>query len=193
MLWPLVLQGAEITFAHRPFRWANLASNNAGVTVVVVGVSNRQGEAAKTIFEGGLARDSKFISPYLLNSDSVIVEKSNTPLAGLPVMVMGAMPRDGGHLLLSSEDRRELLSSRPAVEQFLRRYLGSAELTSGAIRYCLWVDDSLADRAAEIPEVNERFRLVTQMRMESTLDSTRQFGSSPHRFVYVAGQRSLPK
>ena len=188
LLWPLVLRDAEITFAHRPFRWANLASHNAGVTVVVVGVSNRKNGKRKTIFEGGLARDARFINPYLLNADSTIVEKSNSPLSDLSAMVMGAMPRDGGHLLFSAEERRDLLSRRPEGTRFLRRYLGSAELASGSIRYCLWVDEDLVLRAAQIPEINERFRLVTKMRVESTLDSTRQFSGSPHRFVYVAGQ-----
>ncbi len=40
-LWPLIFEtGHEITFAHTSFKWANLASHNAGVTVVIVGISN---------------------------------------------------------------------------------------------------------------------------------------------------------
>jgi MmeI, DNA-methyltransferase domain/MmeI, N-terminal domain/MmeI, helicase spacer domain len=36
--WPLVMTtGHEIDFAHTSFRWSNLASHNAGVTVVIVG------------------------------------------------------------------------------------------------------------------------------------------------------------
>ncbi|MGH7046812.1 MAG: DNA methyltransferase [Stellaceae bacterium] len=39
LLWPLILsKGQSISFAHTSFRWSNLASYNAGVTVVVVGV-----------------------------------------------------------------------------------------------------------------------------------------------------------
>ncbi len=42
ILWPLIFEtGHEIAFAHTSFKWANLASHNAGVTVVIVGISNR--------------------------------------------------------------------------------------------------------------------------------------------------------
>lgn len=41
-LWPLIFQnGYEIAFAHTSFKWSNLASNKAGVTVVIVGISTR--------------------------------------------------------------------------------------------------------------------------------------------------------
>ena len=44
ILWPLIFgTGHEIVFAHTSFKWANLASHNAGVTVVIVGISNHAG------------------------------------------------------------------------------------------------------------------------------------------------------
>jgi hypothetical protein len=40
ILWPLVFEaGQEIAFAHTSFKWTNLASNNAGVSVVVIGLA----------------------------------------------------------------------------------------------------------------------------------------------------------
>ncbi|MDB4708531.1 hypothetical protein OAF57_11145, partial [Akkermansiaceae bacterium] len=42
ILWPVIFEGGhQIVFAHTSFKWANLASHNAGVTVVIVGISNR--------------------------------------------------------------------------------------------------------------------------------------------------------
>jgi hypothetical protein len=39
ILWPLMFNtGNKIVFAHTSFKWANLASHNAGVTVVIVGL-----------------------------------------------------------------------------------------------------------------------------------------------------------
>lgn len=41
ILWPLIFNtGHKIQFAYTSFKWSNLASNNAGVTVVIVGISN---------------------------------------------------------------------------------------------------------------------------------------------------------
>ncbi len=40
ILWPLIFNtGHEIVFAHTSFKWANLASYNAGVTVVIVAIA----------------------------------------------------------------------------------------------------------------------------------------------------------
>ena len=45
ILWPLIFQtGHEIAFAHTSFKWANLASYNAGVTVAVIAISNHAGK-----------------------------------------------------------------------------------------------------------------------------------------------------
>lgn len=40
ILWPAIFRtGNKIVFAHTSFKWKNLASKNAGVTVVIVGMS----------------------------------------------------------------------------------------------------------------------------------------------------------
>src|SRR3546814_13182296 len=44
VLWPILLDmGCEIKFAYQSFKWRNLASQNAVVTVIVVGVSQEAG------------------------------------------------------------------------------------------------------------------------------------------------------
>jgi len=49
-LWSLIFgTGHEIAFAHTSFKWANLASYNAGVTVVIVGISNHAGKSRHLI------------------------------------------------------------------------------------------------------------------------------------------------
>ena len=50
ILWPAIFAtGQEIAFAHTSFKWANLASHNAGVTVSVVGMSNEAGGCGGSI------------------------------------------------------------------------------------------------------------------------------------------------
>ncbi len=40
ILWPAIFAaGCQIAFAHTSFKWANLASHNAGVTVAIIGIS----------------------------------------------------------------------------------------------------------------------------------------------------------
>lgn len=41
ILWPLIFDTShKISFTHTSFKWANLASHNAGVTVAIIGTSN---------------------------------------------------------------------------------------------------------------------------------------------------------
>jgi hypothetical protein len=70
-LWSLVLAtGHEIAFAHTSFKWANLASHKAGVTVAIVGISNHVGRTRKlfSIADDGnvIVKEAENINPYLV-------------------------------------------------------------------------------------------------------------------------------
>src|SRR3546814_18127005 len=79
ILWPAIFRtGHEIEFAHTSFKWANLASYNAGVIVIVVGISNT-GTNPKRLYS--LDSDSSVlekvcsnINPYLVDGPNLIVE-----------------------------------------------------------------------------------------------------------------------
>ena len=80
LLWPILLgHGLQIIFAHRSFRWSNLASKNAGVTVAVVGLSNDVPRGPKIIFDGLEARVCPSINAYLISGPEIYVE---TPQRG---------------------------------------------------------------------------------------------------------------
>ena len=85
ILWPLIFgTGHEISFAHTSFKWANLASHNAGVTVVIVGISNHAGKERLLLSpadDGGvLAKHVGNINAYLVAGPNVIVERELKPL-----------------------------------------------------------------------------------------------------------------
>jgi hypothetical protein len=108
-LWPLIYEaGSSILFAHTSFKWANLASHNAGVTVVIIGINNSKLNN-KRLFsisenEDVIEKKVENISPYLVSGESIIVEKSMKPISELNIMDFGNKADDGGHLtLLSSE------------------------------------------------------------------------------------------
>ncbi|HTM36093.1 MAG TPA: DNA methyltransferase [Terriglobales bacterium] len=85
VLWKELLKdGIYITFAYRPFKWANLAAHNAGVTVNIVGVSNIMSRADRRIFESDQVRSVPNISPYLLATPNIFVDTAPKPLSQLP-------------------------------------------------------------------------------------------------------------
>lgn len=190
VLWKHILSGtsAQIVFAYRPFKWANLAAKNAGVTVNIVGVSNVSIKQPKRIYEVDQVRFVSNISPYILATSDVFVETESKPISELFQMITGSMPRDGGHLLFSFEDARSLSSTNPELQGLIRPYVGTDELVKGNQRRCLWISDADRERADLVPEVRNRLLEVSKMRAASPLASTKEFADRPHRFVYLAGE-----
>ena len=186
ILWPLIFEtGHEIFFAHTSFKWANLASHNAGVTVVIVGISNKAGKSRRlfSLSETGesVAKDVENINAYLVSADNVFITKEGAPLCEIYDMLRGNMPYDGGHLLYSKE---ELDSSDLKQEQkssLVRRIYGSAEFIRGIDRFVLWVPDEQLKDALEIPEIKHRIESVRAMRMSSSDKSANALASRAHQ------------
>jgi hypothetical protein len=186
MLWPYLLDRLEIRFAHRSFKWSNLAAHNAGVTCVIVGMGPPS-SFPKRLFDGDTVRDVEIIGPYLAPGVTTIVEKRSTPLSlDFQPMVFGNMPRDGGHLLLDRNERDALLEAHPEAERFVRRIYGSQELMKGIERWCLWVNDEDYADARKIAELAARFERVSDMRLQGSA-STATFANQPYRFVQRPG------
>jgi len=189
VLWPHILHGnAQIVFGYRPFKWSNLASRNAGVTVNIVAVSNVEGGKQKHLFEGDQSRRVDNINPYLLAGSTIFVDTQPAPSTELSPMLTGSMPRDGGNLILSFEESRLLLENHPESEPYIRPYIGTEELVKGTQRRCIWIDSEHLEKVERIPEIADRFANVREMRRKSPLKSTQQFSDQPHRFVYLAGE-----
>jgi len=192
ILWPLIFQtGHEIAFAHTSFKWANLASHNAGVTVAIIAIA-RQLSASRRLFsmadDGSVTeRQVSYINAYLVASSDAVVEQLRHSIAGAAQMLFGNMPRDGGHFILSGYERQELLKNYPELERFIRPYLGSEQMIQGKPRWCIWINDSDASFARDHPVLKVILEKVREFRLASAAASTREFAARPHRFVQIAG------
>ncbi|HHM6001762.1 TPA: class I SAM-dependent DNA methyltransferase [Pseudomonas aeruginosa] len=185
MLWPLVFnQSNTIIFAHTSFLWSNLASNKAAVTCVILGLSAKS-KSEKQLFDNGIVRRVPNISPYLVATDSVIVEKRSTALSEIGSMQSGNKPTDGGNLILSTEEKELLLERHPSVARFVKRYVGSREIINGGDRWCIWVEDSELAEAIQIGSLSARFGKVKEFRESSNGKQANDNARSPHRFVFA--------
>jgi hypothetical protein len=186
VLWPEIFaSGCQIDFAHTSFRWANLASHNAGVTVAIIGITTQPRNPRRlfSVDETGetIERQCAHINAYLAPGQSVIVEKTSKPLDGRSEMTFGNMPLDGGHLLFS-RDERDMLSLTPAQKsRFIRRIYGSAEFIRGLERYCLWIEDKYLAEAQAIQPILERIQKVRQIRLNGGA-TARELAERPHQF-----------
>lgn len=192
ILWPAIFAtGHQIAFAHTSFRWANLASNNAGVTVAIVGISAKP-QPIKRLFSVGedgavQERHVDYINAYLVPGRVNSVEQARRPIFGVSPMTFGNMPRDGGAFILNGEERARVLTQYPEVERFVRPYLGSEQMIQGKPRWCLWIDDENVGYAQKHPYLKVVLDKVRAFRLASAAGSTRDFAARPHRFVQIAG------
>ncbi len=186
ILWPELLRlGCQIEFAHNSFRWANLASHNAGVTVAVVGFTGRPRNPRRlfSVDKSGITveRQCANINPYLAAGETIIVEKASKPLSGLSEMTFGNTPIDGGHMLLSRGDYDALRLTPEQQRRFVRKIFGSAEFIRGLERYCLWIEDQYLAEALSIEPIARRIRDVRALRLNGG-KTARDIAERPHQF-----------
>jgi len=185
MLWPLVFREKNIIhFAHTSFLWSNLASNKATVSCVILGLSTTPTNDRK-LFDDGTVRGVTNISPYLVDTDTVIVAKRSRTLSDIGCMQSGNKPTDGGHLMLSTEGKDRLVASYPAAAHFIKRYVGSRELINGGGRWCIWVEDPELEDANKVEEFRLRFEKVRKLRAASDGTQANENAATPHRFVFA--------
>lgn len=186
ILWPLIFKtGHEIAFAHTSFKWANLASHNAGVTVVIVGISNLVGKVRKlfSITDDGsnLMKEVDNVNAYLVAGANVVINKTSKPLSkDLPDVIRGNIPVDGGHLYMNREEKEKVFE----LEHLgvVRLCLGSDEFISGKLKYCLWLKGADLTKVKNNSLVASRLERVAESRQNSPKQATKVAVSTPHLF-----------
>ena len=187
ILWSaLFADGHEITFAHTSFKWANLASHNAGVTVAVVAITNVSGRI-KRVFSlddngGMISKEVDNINAYLSSGTNIIMQKRSQPLSTLTQMNYGNYPGDGNFLTLYGNDKKSLLATDPSVEHLVRPVFGAQEFIKGLSRYCLWIDDDQLELAKRNPTIASRIEAVKETRLRSRDASLNKLATRSHQY-----------
>ncbi len=188
VLWTwLLARGVKIHFAHRTFKWSNEASGKAAVHCVIIGFALHE-SAQKTLFEydeiDGDPHPSFVtnISPYLVDAADVVLLNRRSPINDFLAISFGSMPNDGGHLLLTKQEKDALLRLEPKASPFVRQFLGSVELINAQPRWCLWLKDCPPSHLRAMPIVLERLTKVRESRLDSDRPTTRLLAEKPSRF-----------
>lgn len=192
ILWPdLMSRGVKIHFAHRTFQWSSEARGRAAVHCVIIGFALHDTDN-KVIFDyetpQGLphALRPSNINPYLADAPNVIAKKRQQPFPGVPIMRCGNKPADGGHLLLTTAEKEQLLRDEPAAAPWVRRFVGAEEFINGTDRWCLWLDGIDPGTLRTMPKVLERVEAVRRFRSQSSAEPTRRMADAPTRFFFLS-------
>jgi len=196
VLWGwLLAQGVHIHFAHRTFSWSNEASGKAAVHCVIIGFG-LQDLPGKVIYEYEDIRSvphavqAANINPYLIDGPDVIAEARMQPICRVSAIANGSIPADGGNLILTLDERNELVAVEPTATQWLRPYLGSEGFIHSEARYCLWLVDCPPHSLRAMPAVMTRVQAVRAMREKSTKTATQQKAATPALFTEDRQPRS---
>lgn len=182
ILWPYIFEmSLEIGFAYQSFKWKNNAKDNAGVSVVIIGLRNILNER-KFIYQENIKQEVKNINAYLVQGSNTFISPTYNNISKLPKMIKGSSPSDNGFLLCSENKKNEIISKYPEAEKFIKKYIGNQDFMSGNKRYCIWVTEKEKAEAYKIEALKERFEKVRQFRLASSKAATRKKAETPHLF-----------
>ena len=154
-LWPILFERhkLDIAFAHRTFAWGSDARGMAHVHVVIIGLAKRDDALRqKRLFSYDSPKSDPqqsqhtALSPYLfdasgLTDPGVVVREAHLPINGLPKLIIGSKPIDGGHYIFKVDERATFLREEPGAEPYLRPFVGSREFLQGGERWILHLAD----------------------------------------------------
>ena len=187
--WGLIASmGFSIRFAHTPFKWTNLASNKAGVTVVIVGVDNRK-TMQREIFHGESKVSVDYINPYLTSHKVQIVNALRQPAFSEISLEYGVYYSKSAGLILSSDEVYKLKKEN-IPSKFIRKFIGSQEFINGEARFCLWISDEDKDEAMSYPSILKRVKEVESDRLATEDRSVQKLASRAHQFREFKGDES---
>ena len=174
----------RISFAYTTFKWSNNAKNNAGVSVVVIGLQHTSSKNIKYIISDGLKIEMDVINPSLsIKNVSTTVLSRTKSLSNLKPLLKGSLPADDNFLTLTAQEKDSIISLYPEAERFIKPFLGAGEIIKKEERYCIWVNEEDRDIAYSIPPFASRFIQVAEMRAHSKKAITQKLAEKPYQFA----------
>ncbi len=161
-----------IDFAYETFPWVNDSSGQAAVHCVIIGFSDQlaREKSKKFLYSDSVSepKEVELINRYLLNAPDESIRNRKVAISpSLPQMKYGSMPHDGGYLLLSPEEKKEIVSKDEAALKYIHKLIGADELINNLERYCIWVDDENVIAAMKIEPLRKRAEQVRAVRLSS--------------------------
>ena len=187
ILWNVLLNDfhVHINFAYQTFKWNSEASEKAAVHCVIIGFSTVEVKNKYLFTSSEKMLQVSSISPYLFEGDNTFAVSQKTPLCDVPQMNFGNQPRDGGHFVLSEEEKNELIKQEPSIARWIRPYIGAEEFIKQKPRYCLWLRDAQPADIKQSKILYERVLAVREFRLASSAKTTQGYAKVPQLFAQI--------
>lgn len=174
----------KIQFAHRTFRWNNEARGVAGVHVVIIGFSNFNLDK-KIIFEYETINSEPHqtnvsnINPYLVEGKDLCLTSRTSPICNVPKIGVGSAFLDGGFLILSDDEKKEMIKKEPETTKYIRQLLSADEFINNKRRWCLWLKDISPNDLKQLKNITHRIHEVKEFRSKSKRKRTLEMSKFP--------------
>ena len=174
----------HIDYAWRTFQWDSESNIKAHVHCVIIGFSCSKKKMQKVIY----LNESQFIKAdningYLLNAQNIFIEKRMKPLSDVPEICLGGQAIDDGNLVLTLEEKNELLKKEPNAEKFFRSYMMGKDFIDRKPRACLWLVGANPTELKKCPQILKRVENVKVFREKSDRTSTLKAAATPTLFA----------
>jgi len=197
VLWSPLLSryGIHIHFAHRTFKWTIDEKKAKGMKIaavycVIIGFAAYETEK-KSLFEYETITSDphrlevKNINPYLVDAADIVITSHSKPICNVPAILFGNMPNDGGFLILTDQEKAELLAKEPATQKFIKPLISAHEYINGLTRWCLWLQEAKPAALKALTLVMQRIENVKHYRLASTREATQKLASTPSLFAEI--------
>ncbi len=181
ILWrTLARHKLHISFAHRTFKWESEAKGKAAVYCVIIGLSKEATEKRRLFDYVSPDGESQEVSvprlnAYLVDGPWVLVENRSKNIFGMPEMMYGSKPTDGGHFLFTDEEKQQFLAAEPAAKKYVKPFLSTKEYLNGRKRWVLWLVGADPTDVSRLPFVKQRIQAVAAFRKASKAKTTREY------------------
>lgn len=178
----------KIHFAHRTFKWGNEGRRNAAVHVVIIGFSNFDIPDKQVFVYENIQGDPHLnivrnINPYLVEGKDFAIIPTNKPISQIPEMFKGSQPTDDGNLLMSDEEKIELISKEPQAAKFVLPFVSAREFLHNEKRWCLWLEGANPTELKKCPLIIKRIEGVKNFRLASKKEATVKWAQKPSLFT----------
>lgn len=173
-------------FAYRTFIWDSEASSKAHVHCVIIGFSVAKNNKKKYIYQDSQIIPAENINAYLLDAPNVLVASRSKAICSVSQMVYGNKPTDGGNLIITEEEKEEILKHEPELAQYIYPYIGSTEFINNKIRYCFWLVNVNPSVIKKSPILTKRITAVREKRLSSSAKPTQEKASVPWLFFFIS-------
>lgn len=185
----------KIHFAHQTFKWLNEAQGVAAVHCVVI-CFGKDNNIDKFIFEypdikgDPIKIKVKNINPYLVQGSDSVILKRRKPICNVPEISFGSMPNDGGNLLLTDEEKKELIKQEPEAKKYIKPLISAHEFLNGKKRWCIWLENTQPSEIKKINSINKRVLEVKKLRENSNREATKKLALTPWLFGEIRQPKS---